>query len=685
MEIQIKNTMKNKVAIIIQARMNSTRLPKKVLAKLNEKSLFEFLVTRLKKSALVNEIILATTNNSMDDPLYEKGKELNLKIVRGNEDDVLDRFFEASKLTKANLFIRVTADCPFIDQYLIKDLINEFLNQKVDYLSNCYPPTLPDGLDLEIFTRESLISAHHNCRDLKKREHVTTWIRESGNFKVGSIKYPKDYSNLRLTVDEPEDLALVRKIIRDFNIGDDSKWHDLITILNENPELVKINSKFERNEGALMDQNKKMWNRAKKIIPGGNMLLSKRPEMFLPEKWPAYFLKTKGVNLWDLNKIKYTDMALMGVGTNSLGYSHPQIDKAVMKTLRQGNLSSLNCIEEVLLAEKLIEMHPWAEMVKFARTGGEANAISIRIARAAAGRDTIAICGYHGWHDWYLATNLNNKNGLEEHLLSGLEPNGVPKSLKDSVKPFSFNNLEQLKNIVKNNKLAAIKMEVERSTPPKIGFLEAVREICDKEKIILIFDECTSGFRETFGGIHKKYGVSPDIAIFGKALGNGYAITSIIGRSSVMESSQSTFISSTFWTERIGPSAALKTLEIMEKERSWEQITLKGEKLRNIWSDLATKHDLEIEINGIKALSGFNFKSKNNREYKNLITQEMLKKGFLASTTCYLSTAHNSKVFERYANCLDDVFNLISRCEKGYNIQEMLNHPLSHNGFERLN
>ena len=153
MEMQIKNSMQNKVAIIIQARMNSTRLPKKVLAKLNEKSLFEFLVTRLKKSTLVNEIILATTNNSIDDPLYEKGKELNLNIVRGNENDVLGRFFEASKVTDANVFIRVTSDCPFIDQFLIEDLINEFLKQKVDYLSNCFPPTLPDGLDLEIFTR----------------------------------------------------------------------------------------------------------------------------------------------------------------------------------------------------------------------------------------------------------------------------------------------------------------------------------------------------------------------------------------------------------------------------------------------------------------------------------------------------------------------------------------------------
>ena len=242
MEIQVNNSMQNKIAVIIQARMNSTRLPSKVLAKLNEKSLFEFLVKRLKKSSLINEIILATTNNSIDDPLCEKGKDLNLNIIRGSEDDVLNRFFEASKITKANIFIRVTADCPFIDKFLIEDLINDFSTKNVDYLSNCYPPRLPDGLDLEIFTREALISAHQNCHDLKKREHVTSWIRESGNFKVGSIQYPKDYSNLRLTVDEPEDLVLVRKLVRDFNFNEDSKWHDLINILNENPELVKINS-----------------------------------------------------------------------------------------------------------------------------------------------------------------------------------------------------------------------------------------------------------------------------------------------------------------------------------------------------------------------------------------------------------------------------------------------------------
>jgi len=219
MVLQINNSMQDKIAVIIQARMNSTRLPNKVMAKLNEKSLFEFLVSRIKKSKLVNEIILATTTNSIDDALYEKGRELNLLIVRGSEDDVLGRFFEVSKVTNANIFIRITADCPFVDKLLIKDVIIEFLKQKVDYLSNCYPPQLPDGLDLEIFTRESLISAYKSCDDPKKREHVTPWIRESNNFKIGYINYPEDYSNLRLTVDEPEDLVLVRKILFALRFG----------------------------------------------------------------------------------------------------------------------------------------------------------------------------------------------------------------------------------------------------------------------------------------------------------------------------------------------------------------------------------------------------------------------------------------------------------------------------------
>tara|TARA_B100000886_G_scaffold338090_1_gene300201 strand:+ start:24 stop:1334 length:1311 start_codon:yes stop_codon:yes gene_type:complete len=431
---------------------------------------------------------------------------------------------------------------------------------------------------------------------------------------------------------------------------------------------------------------KKLWNRAKEIIPGGNMLLSKRSEMFLPDEWPSYFSRAKGCSVWDLDNKEFIDMSIMGIGTNILGYGHPKVDRAVEDIIKKGNMSTLNCPEEVYLAEKLIEIHPWAEMVRFARTGGEADAISIRIARAATGRDTVAICGYHGWHDWYLATNLKNNSDLEEHLLPGLEPNGVPSGLKGSVLPFSFNKFDQLEEISRNNNLAAVIMEVQRSVPPKEGFLESIRKLCKEKGIVLIFDECTSGFRETYGGLHKKYGVNPDMAMFGKALGNGYAITSIIGKKEIMEAAQNSFISSTFWTERIGPSAALETLKIMKEEKSWEKITNTGLILTKHWREIASQHDLNIDFFGLPALRGFSFKSKDNLKYKTLITQECLKKGFLAANSCYVSTAHEPKIIEHYLDILNEIFALISKCErKEVLIDNLLEGPTCHSGFKRLN
>ena len=432
-------------------------------------------------------------------------------------------------------------------------------------------------------------------------------------------------------------------------------------------------------------QGQELWRRAKRLIPGGNMLLSKRSEMFLPEQWPAYFSRAKGCQVWTLDGRELVDMSIMGIGTNLLGYGHPEVDAAVAATVAAGNMSTLNCPEEVWLAERLVSMHPWADMVRFARSGGEANAIAIRIARAATGRDTVAICGYHGWHDWYLATNLQNDSGLKEHLLPGLEAKGVPIGLKGSVKAFSYNRLDQLEQIAASSDLAAVKMEVQRSTPPDPGFLTGVRDLCNRLGIVLIFDECTSGFRETFGGLHLKYNVFPDIAMFGKALGNGYAITSIIGRRAVMEAAQTTFISSTFWTERIGPSAALKTLEVMEANNSWEKVTSIGYYLRQSWNELAAKHGLSIAFNGIPSLSGFSLSSKYSLEYKTLITQEMLKKGFLASTSCYVSLAHTPEVIDAYLNSLDTVFELISQCEAGRPVMELLDGPVCHSGFQRLN
>ena len=673
------------VTSIIQARFNSTRFPGKVLKDIAGRPLLEFMIERVKRCKEINKIIIATTNNSSDDAIDELCKKLDISVFRGSENDVLKRFTQAAQSVDDEEIIRLTGDCPLIDPQLISENIYEFRNQNVDFLSNCEPPTYPDGLDVEIFSKKILLMADENCTDLSDREHVTSWIIKNNKLKVGILKSKFDYSSIRWTVDEPEDLEVVRKIVSHFDGKSNFTWLEALDIFKKNPELTIINSKFNRNEGALMVTGQKLWRRAKSLIPGGNMLLSKRSEMFLPEKWPSYFSKAKGCKVWDLDEKEFIDMSIMGIGTNILGYGHPEVDEAVRKTIDLGNMSTLNCPEEVWLAEKLVEMHPWADMVRFARTGGEANSIAIRIARAASARDTVAICGYHGWHDWYLATNISDDSRLEEHLLPGLEPNGVPKSLSGTVKPFSFNRLDQIKKIASENKLAAIKLEVQRTEPPSAGFLEGIREICDKNGIVLIFDECTSGFRETFGGIHKKYNVEPDMAIFGKALGNGYAITSIIGRKSVMEAAQSTFISSTFWTERIGPSAALKTLEIMEKEKSWEQITDKGIYIREKWKVLSEKHNLKISFNGIPSIGGFSFDDPNSLKLKTLVSQEMLKRGYLASTLCYVCISHTKEIIDSYIENLDQVFSLISNQENMHKIDDLLEGPVCHSGFKRLN
>jgi glutamate-1-semialdehyde 2,1-aminomutase len=330
-------------------------------------------------------------------------------------------------------------------------------------------------------------------------------------------------------------------------------------------------------------------------------------------------------------------------------------------------------------------MHPWADMVRFARSGGEANAIAIRIARAAAGKSKVAVCGYHGWHDWYLAANLADEGGLAGHLLPGLEPNGVPQGLHGTALPFNYNRFDELEALVNVHDIGVIKMEVCRNEGPKDNFLHKVRDLATAKGIVLIFDECSSGFRQSFGGLHKIYGVEPDMAMFGKTLGNGYAITAIIGKREVMEAAQTTFISSTFWTERIGPTAALKTLEVMERNRSWEKITATGIDVKRRWAELAQVSGLEIDLWGLPALAGFTIKSKNSLAYKTLITQEMLAKGYLASNIFYACTDHTEAVVVAYFDALKSVFSLIRECEDGRPVESLLKGPVCHAGFKRLN
>jgi len=665
--------------------MGSTRLPGKVLKLVNGKPLIEILLHRLSNSKRIDKIVLATSENGDNDELANLVEKMGYEVFRGSEDDVLNRYYNAAKIHQPESIVRITGDCPIIDPKLVDDVIGLYQDKNVDYASNTQPPTFPDGLDTEVFSFKALETAFYQASEQFDIKHVTPFIRHNGQFKRANYLNAVNYSEERWTVDDPEDFDVISKIVEHFSPNLDFTWQNVLDLKKSHPEYFVANQQITRNEGISMGTGQKLWKRAKKIIPGGNMLLSKRAEMFLPEQWPAYFSKAKGCKVWDLDGNEYIDMSIMGIGTNILGYGHPEVDNAVRKMVDQGNMSTLNCPEEVYLAERLVELHPWADMVRFARTGGEANAIAIRIARAASGKDKVAICGYHGWHDWYLAANLNEDSNLDGHLLPGLEPRGVPRGLKGTTRPFTYNRIDELEQTVTNHDIGVIKMEVSRNLEPEKGFLEKVREFATKKGIVLIFDECTSGFRETFGGLHKKYCVEPDMAVFGKAMGNGYAITAVIGRREIMDAAQSTFISSTFWTERIGPIAGLKTLEIMEREKSWEQITETGKQIGERWLDLAKKHDLPLEISGLPALVNFSIPVENWLKYKTLITQEMLKKGFLSANSVYVCTEHTRAIIDEYFEHLDYVFDTISECENGRNVDDLLEGPVCHAGFKRLN
>mgnify|MGYP001246530486 FL=1 len=673
-----------RIVAIVQARMGSIRLPDKVMKPIGIIPMIEILLKRLNNSKLLNQIILATSTDTRNKPLVEHVESLGFTCQQGSDLDVLERYVQAAEKSKADVIVRITGDCPLVDPVLVDECITRFKETKVDYCANTSPPTFPDGLDIEVIKFSALKKAAQESTKLSHREHVTPYIRELDVFSKSNYSNNEDFSALRWTVDDQEDFDVISKVFEHFKPNIYFSWKEVLALYNNHPQLFAANFQTQRNEGEAMKTGQKLWKRAKRIIPGGNMLLSKRPEMFLPNQWPTYFSKAKGCKVWDLDGNEYIDMSIMGIGTNILGYGHEEVDEAVIKTAKSGNMSTLNCPEEVYLAERLVELHQWSDMVRFARSGGEANAIAIRIARAASGRDKVAVCGYHGWHDWYLSANLGNDKGLDGHLLPGLEPNGVPRNLKGSVFPFNYNNFEELEALVKIHDIGVIKMEVQRSNVPKDNFLKKVRKLATEREIILIFDECTSGFRETFGGLHKKYDIEPDMAMFGKAMGNGYAITAVIGRREIMEAAQSTFISSTFWTERIGPTAALKTLEVMEREKSWKKITETGGEIKNRWQQLADNHELKISHWGIPALTGFTIESKNALAYKTLVTQEMLSKGYLAGNCVYVCTEHSSEILEGYFEGLDKVFSLINECENGRNVHELLNDGICHSGFKRL-
>jgi glutamate-1-semialdehyde 2,1-aminomutase len=432
--------------------------------------------------------------------------------------------------------------------------------------------------------------------------------------------------------------------------------------------------------------NQGLYTLAKTMIPGGTQLLSKRPEQFAPGQWPPYYRSASGCEIIDLSGRKLIDMTTTGIGACLLGFNHPAVTAAVVDRVQRGSFCTLNNPEEVQLAQKLLSMHPWAGGVRYARSGGEAMAVGVRIARAHTKRDVVAFCGYHGWSDWYLAANLGEKSALDGHLLPGLSPNGVPRGLAGTAFPFAYNQIDQLKQIIARHgkELAAVVMEPTRNQHPTNDFLQQAKQLAHENGAVLVFDEITTGFRMACGGAHQLYHVEPDIVVYAKALGNGHPIGAIVGRREIMQAAQESFISSTYWTEGVGFTAALATLEVMSQTDVPAHVTRIGEKVQAGLRELGEKAKLQLKVGGHPSLSHMSFEHPDSASLMTLWTVRMLDHGFLAGAGFYPSLAHQDEHVDRFLSAAQTVFAELADAVVKGDAKARLGGTVKQSGFARL-
>ena len=685
-----------KINIILQARMGSSRLPGKVLKKIKEKEMLLIMIERLKKCKNIDNIIICTTTNSEDDILANFCLIHGIKVYRGSENNVLERYYQTALLTDTDIIIRCTGDCPLIDYNIVDDMINNFLKKKRNYYVTEYDnnDSFPDGFGFEIFTFDALKDAYNNFENSYDTEHVTPYIvrkyeDEEDYYKINnkSLKEIKDiysninFDNLHLSIDTESEFNFIKTILNNFDNLEFSVF-DVLEYLNNNSYLLK-KEEVDKDK-TLYGKGQELYIQAKKIIPGGTQLLSKRPEMFLPNLWPSYYQKASGIEVTTLDGLKMKDFSIMGIGACILGYCDPDVNLAVKKSVDKGNMSSLNSTNEVELTKLLLEIHPWADMARHCRCGGEADTIAIRIARAASKKDKVAFCGYHGWHDWYLSSNWNSNDALGEHLLTGLNPIGVPKNLKDTAFPFKYNDYQGLLDIISCHDIGTIIMEPIRSEEPQNNFLHKIRKLCDDKNIILIFDEVSSGFRLNTGGIHLLYDVEPDMATFAKAMSNGFPSGSIIGKRKFMSYAENTFISSTYWTEDIGFSAAIATIKKHKEYNVGKHINELGMYFQREIKKIAQNTSIKLIVSGLPCFSAFTFDYENSMAIKTLYIQEMLSRNILAKNALYLSYAHKKSDIDYYLQQINEVFILLYKAIQENKIEELLLGPVAHTGFKRL-
>ncbi|MBF0551519.1 MAG: aminotransferase class III-fold pyridoxal phosphate-dependent enzyme [Deltaproteobacteria bacterium] len=660
------------IVAIIQARMNSTRFPKKVLADIVGRPMLWHVVNRVSQARLVDKVLVATSDKPSDDPVAEYCLKEGIEFFRGSEDDVLDRFYGAARSVSADTVVRITADCPLIDPVVIDKVIAKFKAGSYDYVSNVLIYTYPDGLDVEVFSFQALERARREADTPSSREHVTGYMTTRPGFRLGGVENEADLSQkkYRWTVDRPRDLLLIQNIYgalyptRPMFLMD-----DILELLAASPELNLINQDTIRNEGCYISiagdknmmepvtrtliQSQAWLDRAKRLIPSQTQTFSKGPSRFVQGVSPNYLDRAQGSHVWDVDGNEYIDF-IMGLCPVILGHNYPEVTEAVINQIKRGVAFSLPHHLEVELAEQLVEIIPCAEMVRYAKNGSDATTGAVRVARAYIGREKIACCGYHGWHDWYIGTTTRRL--------------GIPKSTQALTLTFEYNKIETLEVLFAAHPgdIAAVIMEPVGVVEPENGFLARVKEVAHKNGALLILDEIVTGFRVALGGAQAHFGVTPDLGCFGKAMANGFPISTIVGRKDVMALFDEVFFSFTFGGDATALAAALATIKVMREKNIFLQLWDQGQKIKDGYNVLARECGLAeyTQCVGLPPHTVATFSDVDGAGglvLASLMQQELIKRGVLAHGGANLCYSHSNADVEHYLLALKAAFNYLAK------------------------
>ena len=672
--------------------MGSTRFPGKVLADIEGEPMLLRIVRRVGRSQMIQQTVVATSDQKADDRIAELCAQRAISVFRGNEKDVLDRFYQAAKMFAADIVVRITGDCPFIDPEVVDRVIGGFRNEPCDYASNTIVCTYPDGLDTEVFSFAALEDAWRNGRRAADREHVTPYLRTSQRFRLRNVESElgRSLRHLRWTVDAPCDLEFARAVYSRFGGRDTFRWQDILQLIDREPALTRLNAGRVRNEGYYhsiagepklpagqreLTASRNLIAKARALIPGASQTLSKGSTQYVQGVAPTFLSKGEGCHVWDVDGNRYIDYS-MGLGPIILGYGYPAVDEAVRRQLADGVTFSLPHHLEITVAERLVDMIPCAEMVRFGKNGSDATAGAVRLARAFTGRDRVLCCGYHGWQDWFIGTTSYSA--------------GVPESVRQLTATFDYNDIEGLKGLLSQyaGQVAAVILEPIGVIEPAPGFLQQVRELCSAEGSLLIFDEVITGFRLAQGGAQEYFGVLPDLSCFGKAMANGYPLSAIVGPRKIMKSFESTFFSFTFGGEALSLAAADATMQEIRRKsviaRLWEH----GSNLMDGTNALAREFGLEkvVRCIGLPPRTVMNFSDESNREsllIKSLFQQECLRRGILFSGAHNLSFSHTAEDIEYTLRVYRTAMEIVAEAVKERNVSELLDGPALEPVFRR--